>query len=186
MYRKRAFHLWDKEKRSQLTSASTHREYQRRSHSLAKVCEEPSEKQSRLLLLGSKVCASGLGISYSLKRLSYEPRKINASSETVTVTNEEAIFVSCLEPGEPLGSRKAKRCVNYIIAGSGAEAPAQGDWSYFLPNPALPLLHPAAFKSLARANSSQKASFGGNKRVCSIGKAQLSLPGFLQTSSLVR
>lgn len=143
MYRKRAFHLWDKEKRSQLTSASTHGEYQRRSHSLGKVCAEHSEKKCWLSLFRAKPGmysiawgrTASLGIVCSHKNLCYEPRKIEAgnicNSRAVAHTNQD---MSRAEPSEELAARQESRalCVNYIIAGSGCEAPAQGEWSYFL------------------------------------------------------
>lgn len=52
----------------------------------------------------------------------------SASSKAVAHTNEDTIFVSCLEPSEPFAEKQESQalCVNYIIAGSGCEAPAPG------------------------------------------------------------
>lgn len=52
----------------------------------------------------------------------------SASSAAVAHTNQDPIPVS------ELAARQESRalCVNYIIAGSGCEAPAQAEWSYFL------------------------------------------------------
>lgn len=58
----------------------------------------------------------------------------SASSTAVAQTDEDMILVCCAEPSAEPAARQESRalCVNYIIAGSGCEAPAQGEWSYFL------------------------------------------------------
>lgn len=82
-------------------------------------------------------------------RKTSDPREINAGNtgkQHGRCPCKRRHIVSWLEPNEPFAGRQESQalCVNYIIAGSGCEAPAQGEYSYFLRRtPRSPFSRPA-------------------------------------------